>query len=441
VQQITTLEAGETGHRWPQILPGGRGVLFEIDHDVINTLGSRGHVVAVVDLEKRTKRTLIESGGCPKYAYGGHVLFGRDGVIYAAPFDPDRLELRPPPAPVLEGVVMWSSPSISGLGGGVVAYDIARDGTLLFSPRETRIPERTLVSLDRKGAREALSPLQRAYCNQWFSPDGRRIAATVLTDVGATDAFVLDIRSGAWTRVSVEEQISRNAGSKRSYFVAGWMPDGERLVLAVAADPGMLLVAVDASESPEGFPFAIWWRGTSVSPDGRALLTSTQGAALNWDIWRLGLTGERAAEPWLTTPALENAPIFSPDGRWVAYDSNDSGRWEIYVRPYTGSPVKHQISSQGGEGSRWSRDGGEIVFLNKGSLWAARVRTSPVFIADPPQKLFDIPEDLIREPYDVSPDGQRFLMIQKDPLELRPLDLVIVPNWAEEMKSRLAAAK
>jgi len=182
----------------------------------------------------------------------------------------------------------------------------------------------------------------------------------------------------------------------------------------------------------------------SVSPDGVAFLAATQPRPQEWDLWRVALTGENAAEPWLATPSREDNPIFSPDGRWVAYESNDSGRTEIYVRPYTGSPVRHQVSTHGGYQTRWSRDGRELFFLSGASLWSATVHTSSGFDAEPPQKLFDLPEDIERgpyAPYDVSPDGQKFVMVQRDPLELRALDLVVIPNWVEEMKSRLAAAK
>ncbi len=440
VDQVTTPEAGEHDHRWPQILPGGRAVLFEVLQDsAFISPGSRGHDVAIVDLETGGQKKLIESAGSPKYASSGHILFGRDGVVYAAPFDPERFELLRSPSPVLEDVAMSSSPSVGAALSGVVSYDLSREGTLLFSPLEARLPKRTLVTLDRKGAREALSPLQRAYHNLQYSPDGRRIAVTVRADTSVWDAFVLDMRSGAWTRVNVPEEVSASPRSERPYWVAAWMPDGERLLLSDGL--GMLLVAVDGGDETERFSFAAIETATSVSPDASAFLAAMQPRPEDWDIWRVALTGVNAAEPWLATPSREEDPIFSPDGRWVAYESNDSGRGEIYVRAYMGSAVRHQVSTRGGRRSRWSRDGREIFFLSGGSLWSASVQTSPAFDAEGPQKLFDVPDDIERRDYDVSPDGQRFLMIQRDPLELRPLDLVVVPGWVEEMKSRLASTK
>ena len=154
----------------------------------------------------------------------------------------------------------------------------------------------------------------------------------------------------------------------------------------------------------------------------------------------LPLTGQRDAEPWLATPSEERSPSLSPDGSRVAYMSNDSGRREVYVRPYAGSGGRHQVSTQGGHSPQWSHDGREIFFESQGSLWSAAVRISPSFASDQPRKLFDLSDEILTG-FDVSPDGQRFVMVQKDPFELRPLELVVVPGWIEELKARLAPAK
>ncbi len=438
VEEITKLEPGEYGHRWPQVLPGGRSALFDV-----LTNGSFKHDVAVVDLETGTKRIVVESAGCPKYV-SGHVVFGRDGIVYAAPFDPGRLELSGRPSAVLEGVAMWSSASIVNVTSGVVHYDVARDGTVLFSPREARLPQRTLVSVDRQGRQEILSPSQRAYHYPLFSPDGRRIAVTVQTDVGAWDTFVFDVGSGAWTRVSVKGETSTSSGwaPRPGFYNRAWMPDGERLVLDGSSprDRGLLVVTVNGSEPPQVFPNGVLAEWPVVAPDGSAVLFAINSRPGDYDIWRVALTGKSVAEPWLATPNSEWRPTFSADDRWVAYQSDDSGRTEIYVRAYFGSGGRQQVSTQGGDHPRWPRDGREIFFRSGRSLWSAAVRTSPLFIAGPPLKVFELPEDILGD-YDVAPDGQHFVMVQNDPIELRPFDLVVIPGWVEEMKSRLAAAK
>jgi serine/threonine-protein kinase len=396
VEEVTKPDAGENDHRWPQILPGGRAVLFEVLHesDAAMNVGSRGHDLAVADLEKRTSRTLLESAGCPKYV-SGHLLFGRDGIVYAAPFDPRRLELGGPPGPVLEGVAMWSSASIVNVTSGVVHYDIARDGTLLFSPREARLPMRTLVSVDRQGRQETLSPSQRAYHYPLFSPDGKRIAVRVQTDFSAWDTFVLDIGSGAWTRVSVNGEASTSSGwaPRPGFFNVAWMPDGERLVFdgSSSGDLGLLVVTVDGSEPPQTFPTGVIAQWPVVAPDGSAVLFAINSRPGDFDIWRVALTGKSAAEPWLATPSEEVRPKFSPDGKWIVYYSDDSGRFEAYVRPYAGSDVRYQVSTRGASPPRWASDGREIIFRSGRILWSVPIRTSPTFMAGPPQMLFELP--------------------------------------------------
>jgi serine/threonine-protein kinase len=325
---------------------------------------------------------------------------------------------------------MGSSPSGIFSFAGNVFYDFARDGTLLFSPLEARLPKRTVVLVDRNGQRRPVSGTQRAYVDPVFSPDGRRIAVTVQTDVGTYGAFAVDVASGAWTRL----------GGGGDFWLRAWMPDGKRLLLGDWE--GLLLAPVDGSESTESL-----YRGEAqycaVAPDGSAVLFSWNPVPAQWDISRLELSESNEATPWLGTPSSELLPSFSPDGRWVAYVSNESGGGEIYTREYSGSGARHQVSTQGGSSPRWSRDGREIFFASQGSLVSAPVRTEPTFLSEPPRKLFPLSDEILIKFgfYDVSPDGQLFVMVEKDPFELRPVELVVIPGFIEEMKARLTAAK
>ena len=324
---------------------------------------------------------------------------------------------------------MWSSPGVARSSDGDVQYDIAKDGTLLYSPWEAQLPRRTLVLVDREGRRMWSSQSKRAYTRPFFSPDGRRIAVSVGTDDGSRKAFVVDIQRDAWTRVGGEGDLSPK----------GWMPDGRHLLLySGSRGPRLLLATLDGDE-PDQTLYVGRVLTASAAPDGSGLLFSG-GEGL--DLLRLAITSRRKTEPWFATPGSHYTVSFSPDGRFVAYGSADSGREETYVSASSEPTWRRQVSTQGADLPRWSRDGKEIFFKNEGSLWSATVRTSPTFVSDPPEKLFDFSGIVSGfDSYDPSPDGRLFALVEADPFELRPLDLVVVPKFIEEMESRLATTK
>ncbi len=441
-QQVTKPDPArlESDHRWPRHLPGGRAALFDVRHE------DSAHDVAVVDLRTGRTHVLLENAGCPRWAPTGHLLFGRYGILYAAPLDVRRLELTGPAIPAVEGVAMWNSPGEPDTVAGNAYYDVAPEGTLVFSPQEDRLPKRTLVWVDREGRRTAVSRTQQAYSWPYLSPDGRRLAVTVRTDVDSQDAFLLDVERDAWTKIVFEAGGRAYSGKS---VAQGWMPDGRRLLLGSAVE-GSLRLLLGRAEGG-GLPETLYVGDgelATASPDGRAVLFCTQPAPAQWDIMRVPLDGPRKAEPWLATPSVEASPSFSPDGRWVAYQSNEIGHPEVYARPYPGPGPSHLVSTHHGNMPLWSHDGREIFFFARGgasgpggrSLWSAAVRTSPTFASDPPRKLFDIPDEILLSFafYDVTPDGKRFVMIEKDPIELRPLGIVIVPNWTAELAARMS---
>ena len=421
-QPVTRLEPNDYDHRWPVSIDGAHTALFEIFRK------GMGHDIATVDLVSGASHHLIEKASQPRYTASGDLLFARNGTLFGVPFDPRTGALGGHLVPLLEGVATSDN-------SGFAYYDLGRDGTLVYSPAFTQLPKRTLVWMSRRGQTSPVSPRRQGYENARLSPDGRRIATTVRADMESEDILALDIGRETWTRLRPDASSPRQE-------VDEWLPDGEHVLLTRSAPGGLRLVMArldetgtveTVTEEEAGFLVA-------VAPDGRSLLLSRQSGPAQFDIFTLPLEGDRTPRPWLVTPNREFFPSFSPDGSFVVYCSNDSGRGEVYVRPYAGG-ARRQVSTQGGSGPRWSRDGREIFFVSGDRIWTVPVRTTPTFSAGEPQELFTIPDDILPGTLDVAPDGQRFLMIQQDPDEMRPIELVVVPNWLDEANAKMAAAR
>ncbi|MGE0454600.1 MAG: protein kinase [Vicinamibacteria bacterium] len=434
-QEVTRTEPVQplATHRWPVLVPRSRLALFDI------TGQNYPHAVAIVDLGTGRIRVLAEQASSPRWSPTGHLLFARQGILYAAPLDTKRLVLTSAPVPVVEGVAMWDSPGGTGSGAGNAYYDVARDGTLVYSPREARLPRRTLLWVDRQGRRTPLSRQQGPWLWPHLSPDGRRLAATAFQNVDASEVLLLDLERDAWTKLLLQ---APGGLLPEVVSLTSWMPDARRLLVTARwqGRDQLLLVSDDGQQAP----VAVFPGGdlADPSPDGRTALARVQTSPGQWDIWQLALAGQPQARAWLATPAFEADPRFAPDGRWVAYRSDESGAFQVYARPYPGPGAAHLVSTQGGYVPRWSRDGRELYFTDGRAMYSVVVRTAAAFSSQPPRKLFDLPSDVPwgLDFYDVTPDGQRFVMVQRDPIELQAPGLVVVPNWTAELRARLARA-
>ena len=248
-----------------------------------------------------------------------------------------------------------------------------------------------------------------------FSPDGRKVA--LRESKGNDDIWSYDLGRGTLTRVT----------SRWDNAWPRWAPDGES-ILYTAINPGSGVVrkAADGSGVEE-----ILLQGTAstyalgnVSPDGQHLLYSAGG-----DIWLIPLTGDRDPRVLIGSEFNEARAQFSPDGKWIAYGSNESGRREIYVQPFPGSGSRTLISTTGGQRPVWRRDGRELFFIGENALQSVTIRTEPDFEAGSPTVLFERPNII---DYDVTPDGNRFLVIERN-VESMPTEIHIVVNWFEEL--------
>jgi serine/threonine-protein kinase len=408
-EPLTKLLPSERSHRWPSFLPGGKAVLFSIQP---NDTGFDDALIAVRSLETGEQRVIGQGGASPIYLPTGHLVFGRAGVLLAMPFDLDRLEVTGPPVPILEGVAM-------NTGTGAEQYATAA-GSLVYLPGPASATRRELVWVDQRGAARPLSVEKRPYSEVAVSPDGQRIALGVMGQAGNQDIWVYDIARGTLNRVTFSPGLDASPI---------WNPDGRRLTYdSVRGGPMQIFqVPFDGSGTEErlidGAAAGSW------HPSGKWLAYDIGG-----DIYVLALT-DRKAQPFVASPEFTEAfPAFSPDGRWIAYQSTETGRSEIYVRAFPGPGGKTQVSTEGGARPRWSHDGKQLFFRLGPRMFATAVTPGPTFVAAAPRVLF---EGQYPPPYDVAPDG-RFLMVRDEQLAERS-QLRFVLNWLDELRGTLSA--
>jgi serine/threonine protein kinase/Tol biopolymer transport system component len=415
---VTTLAEGESSHRWPQLLPGGKALLFCVTRS--------GDTQVQVQSLETGQRKILASGAAAAYLPTGHLAYFQAGTLMAAPFDPVRLEVTGAPVVVLSGVMEMpalrnsavpSFPHVSFSTGGALAYVPARP-----QPRQN-----SLTWVDRAGVETPAGPSGGTYFQPRLSPDGRRVAVTV-RGPETDDVWLYDLSRQAWTRFT----------SQGSSAFPVWSPDGRALTYTSSRTgrDNMYRRALDGGGPEEhllvsdrpNYPF-------SFSPDGTLIFVEISIPSAQ-DIWFLG-AGEKKASSLVETTFAEGAPAFSPDGRLLAYVSNESGRNEIYVRPFRGAGEKVTISNEGGNETIWSKDGRELFYRSGDAMMAVDITTTPALSVGRPRRLFEKRYELslaLWPNYDVTPDGQRFLMVRRVDEDEDPAQINVVLNWRDELR-------
>jgi serine/threonine-protein kinase len=420
----------ERTHRWPEILPGGGAVLFTIgtEESPDNYDDAR---IAVLSLASGERKALPLTGSYTRYSPTGHLVYMRAGALLAVPFDLARLEVTGAPVPIFDHV--QTDPTT-----GAANFAFSSIGSLAYLPGAYRNPERSLVWVDRSGAVEPITDVRRPYEAPCLSPDGQSIAVSIrLGPTGSSeDVWIYGIARKTLTRFTF------NSGS-----LPTWSPDGTRLAYASSQDgpPNLFWKLADGSAGEERLNPAPLLEGpTSWSPDGRTLSFMRLDSTGTPDIWVLPLDGERVPKPLVRTEFDEWGGFISPDGRWIAYVSVETGRPEVYVRGFPEPRGKWQISSDGGEFALWSRDGRELFYLSGDKMMAVTISTSPSFRAAASTLLFEkhfYRAQLALRAYDVAPDGQRFLMVQEDETVSVATQINVVLEWFDELKRRVPPKK
>jgi hypothetical protein len=404
---LTTLAEEEFAHGVPVILPNGRGVLF-----TVYTADPATSRVAVYNFDTGQQDYLL-LGTRPQYATTGHLVFWRNGALWAAPFDQDRLEVSGDPVVVLDSVAAQPATETA-------IYSLADNGTLVYLPGESAITD-TMGWVNREGV--MLTPLAEGMSTPRLSPGGKHIAFQKVDQ----ELWILDLESRRETRLA-EGGVG---------FNPVW-PDDTTVTFQGDRGDGWQLYArrVDRSSETDLVLATEFIKGPgSWTPDGQTLVyyaVNTQG---DRDIWMLPVGGDPV--PFLVTASNERAPRLSPNGKWLAYISDQPGEDRIFVQAFPEGGERHPVSTGPGTEAVWSRDGRELFYRNGNEMWVVEVETGgPEFRLGNQRLLFEQPYthafNAQGSPnYDVSLDGQQFLMVQTGAAGTAELTLVL--NWTEEL--------
>jgi eukaryotic-like serine/threonine-protein kinase len=423
---VTKLAPGEVVHRWPQVLPGGKAVVFSAYSSMY---GLDSATVEVLSLRDGRRKTLVRGGTWGRYLPSGHLVYINKGTLFAVPFDLDRLEVHGTPTPVLEGIAYstaWGSAQIDFSRTGALVYQSSRAGAGLV----------TVQWLDSSGNARPLLPVPGNYLFPTLSPDGRRLALT-----SAGDIWVYELGRGSMTRLTF--------GGGYSDLL--WTNDGHYILFRAAG--GISWIRADGTGQPQPLTHSNNQQfPNSFTSDGKVLafleVIPATGAS---DAWTVSVessnSGLRAGKPkvFLRTPFNERMPMISPDGRWMAYQSNESGAAQVYVLGFPDGHGKRQISVDGGGYPLWSRDGRELFFWPYGPhphlMVADFDERGDSFVAGRPRVWSEQVPVIFSatKSYDPAPDGKSVVALMPADAPEEPPDRVIfLLNFFDELRRRIA---
>jgi serine/threonine-protein kinase len=421
--RLTELAERESVHRWPQILPSGKAVMFTAYPSLT---GADGATIEVLSLRDRRRKTLVRGGTFGRYLASGHLTYIDKGTLFAVPFDADRLEVHGTPTAVLEHVAYstaWGYPEL----------DVSRTGTLVYRSSRSSKDLVTVHWLDELGNTSPLLPVPGNYSFPTLSPDGDRLAI-----ISAGDIWVYELERGSMIRLTFGG----------GYGFPVWTTDGRYLVFR--GPRGMLWTRANGTGQPEVLTRSSNPQNSqSFTPDGKQLAFVEIAPASGADIWTLPVestgSGLRAGKPevFLQTRFNERSPAFSPDGRWLAYFSNESGDYRVYVESFPHKGGKRQVSPDGNGYPMWSRNRKDLFFLQyrASQLMAVSYKSrGDSFVTDEPRVWAkQVAWFHATKSYESAPDGKRIVVLLPAVTREEPYDrLIFLLNFFDELRRRVS---
>jgi eukaryotic-like serine/threonine-protein kinase len=435
-EPVSTLSEGEVAHRWPQVLPGAHAVLFA-------AFGTQGGIdasnIVAQRLPSGPSKIVLRGGHYARYLRSGHLLYAQGASLFAVPFDVNRLEVTGQPVAVLDGVKVFKV-------SGASLFDVSDTGILAYVPGDLIGTDAPMMWMRRDGAMTPMRAVPRDWRAPQFSPDGARIAFHL------DDGRQLDVYTYEWARDFTTRLTSDPAVD--SFPV--WSPDGRTIVFSSSRGVKQLAnlywVAADGSSEAHRLTTSDDRQlATSWHPSGKYLAFDEQISPQQWDLMVLPMDssgpGWKAATPTRVMSRIAQRPtaVFSPDGRWLAYTSSESGRSEVSVRSFPGAGAQWQVSPSGGWLPTWSRHRNELFYLSPDShlMVVSYTIEGDTFRANPPQKWSEQP--ISGRPtsrwFDLHPDGDRFL-VSGDLATTTNVDkVVLVSHFFDDLGRRLSDAR
>ena len=403
------------GAQGPHFLPDGNHFLY---YALSVTPGNGALYAATLDF--KDQKLILKMNSNVAYVSPGYLLYQEQGTIMAQPFNAKRLQLTGDPKPIAQGVDF--NPF-----GGTGLFTASENGVLAYRAGGGAVPL-SLVFVNRNGTEQRLPAMPHNYAFPRISPDGQRVAVGI--EEGGGQIWLYDIARDALSRLTFEGPAN---------FDPIWTPDGKHVTFKGKGNRLFWQLANGGGTAEELLSSTVG--GNSIpgswSPDGKELVFLDGGAIRN--IYILPLQ-DRKPHVFAESQTYESAPSFSPDGKWIVYVSNESGRNEVYVRPYPGPGGRWQISTEGGTEPVWNPKGRELFYRQGPKMMAVDYQAQPTFSEGKPHMLFEgpfAPSPRSSPNYDVSPDGQRFLMLKAGEQSAGEINVVL--NWPEQLKQKLGA--